>query len=383
MRGWTPTASKPWGRLVVTRLGMPAEQRGSAYRTAKGWGIRWYELDGRRACRAGFATKTEARHYFEEQVRPRLWGRAPDMTLAELVDAYLDAHSVGREPRTIRTLRERLKYATDRFGDVKLTELERNPRLIATWMRTLPAGSRYGIVQALRQTLETAIRWRMISENPAKLAGRNPEPRREHVAPFEHSEVDRLAVELGPYGPLVIFAAETGLRPSEWMALERRDVDRRGAAVSVERTYADGRVKTYGKTMATRRRVPLSSRAQSALDRIPARVDTPAALPLPDRRVHRPVELPRAGMAPRPGGRRHPTPPHLRPAPHLHQPRVGRRDIHLRTRALHGHLGADDRPHLRAPRAGVREGGPRQARPIRRKRLGHYWATSRDRGIDL
>jgi hypothetical protein len=179
---------------------MPAEQRGSAYRTTKGWGIRWYELDGLRGSRSGFSTKSEARRYFDEHVRPRLLGGAPDLTLAELVDAYLDAHAVGREPRTIRTLRERLKYATDRFGDVKLTELERNPRQIATWMSTLPAGSRYGIVQALRQTLETAIRWRMISENPAKLAGRNPEPRREHVAPFEHPEIDRLAVELGPTG---------------------------------------------------------------------------------------------------------------------------------------------------------------------------------------
>lgn len=249
MGGWTRTEWKPWVRRVAG-WAMPAEQRGMPYRTAAGWGIRWYEPDGRRVRQAGFSTKSEARRYFEEQVRPRLIGGAPDMTLAELVDAYLDAHAVGREPRTIRTLRERLKYATDRFGDVKLTELERNPRLIATWTRTLPAGSRYGIVQALRQTLETAIRWRMISENPAKLAGRNPEPHREHVDPFEHSAVDRLAVELGPYGPLVVFAAETGLRPSEWMALERRDVDRPGAAVSIERTYADGRVKTYGKTMA-------------------------------------------------------------------------------------------------------------------------------------
>jgi hypothetical protein len=30
------------------------------------------------------------------------------------------------------------------------------------------------------------------------------------------------------------------------MAVERRDIDRPGAAVSVERTHADGRVKTYG-----------------------------------------------------------------------------------------------------------------------------------------
>ena len=46
-------------------------------------------------------------------------------------------------------------------------------------------------------------------------------------------QVDALADELGPvYGPLAIFAAETGLRTNEWVALERRDVDRAGRAVN-------------------------------------------------------------------------------------------------------------------------------------------------------
>jgi hypothetical protein len=57
-----------------------------------------------------------------------------------------------------------------------------------------------------------------------------------------------LAGELGPvHGPLVVFASETGLRPSEWLALERRDV-RDDGVVLVERTCSNGTVRTRGSS---------------------------------------------------------------------------------------------------------------------------------------
>jgi len=40
---------------------------------------------------------------------------------------------------------------------------------------------------------------------------------------------------------MVLFAAATGLRPGEWIALEQRDVDRQARAVSVRRAYRNGR----------------------------------------------------------------------------------------------------------------------------------------------
>jgi hypothetical protein len=50
---------------------MPAEQRGSTYRTKTGWGLRWYE-NGRRRFRSGFGSKTAALAYFREELAPRL-----------------------------------------------------------------------------------------------------------------------------------------------------------------------------------------------------------------------------------------------------------------------------------------------------------------------
>ncbi len=76
-----------------------------------------------------------------------------------------------------------------------------------------------------------------------------------------------------------MFAAETGLRTNEWIALERRDVDRSGAAVVVQRRFSQGRLTPYPKTVRSRRRIPLTARALDALDAPPPRLDTTLLFP--------------------------------------------------------------------------------------------------------
>jgi integrase len=117
--------------------------------------------------------------------------------------------------------------------------------------------------------------------NPAKLAGRNPQPPPRPVRPYTRAEVDAIAAELSPaYRPLPPFAAATGLRPEEWAALERRDIDRRLGVLTVRRTLTGGKttpleVVELGKTSRSRRQVPLTPRAIAALDQLPPRLDTP------------------------------------------------------------------------------------------------------------
>jgi integrase len=130
--------------------------------------------------------------------------------------------------------------------------------------------------------LNAAIRWRYITVNPAVDAGKNPQPRTEELLPFTRDEIDGIAKELGTdYGPLVIFAAETGLRTNAWVALERRDIDRIGKAVAVQRRASDGVVTPYPKAERSRRRVPLTTRALVALDQLSPRIDTPLMFPAP------------------------------------------------------------------------------------------------------
>jgi len=257
---------------------MPAKTRGSIYPTRAGYGIRWPE-EGERKHKAGFRTKTDARRWFDEQVAHRLHRGAPssDVTFDAFCALFLERH--GGAKRTRDTLAERLAPARDRFGSWTLRELEGAADDIADWRKSLKTdATRYRLTLALRQAFAAAVRWRYMTGNPAVDAGRNPEPRAEELRPFTRTDVDVLAVELGAvYGPLVIFAAETGLRTNEWVALERRDVDRAGPAVIVQRRYADRVLTPYPKTQ--RRRIPLTARALAAVEAIPPRLDTPLVFP--------------------------------------------------------------------------------------------------------
>jgi integrase len=76
---------------------------------------------------------------------------------------------------------------------------------------------------------------------------------------------------------MVIFAAATGLRPSELFGLDQRDVDRGVGVVYVCRAYANGQLK-HTKTRLSTRAVPLQAKALAALDALPAS-DNPILFP--------------------------------------------------------------------------------------------------------
>jgi Phage integrase family len=65
---------------------------------------------------------------------------------------------------------------------------------------------------------------------------------------------------------MVIFAAATGLRPAEWLALEWRDIDLEARVVYVHRSFANGRLRCP-KTEASRRAVPLQTIALEVIQR--------------------------------------------------------------------------------------------------------------------
>ena len=117
----------------------------------------------------------------------------------------------------------------------------------------------------------------MLNGNPAKQGVENRQRPRVEQRPFESWEQIRLLSDrIGPrHGPLVLFAAATGLRPSEWLALERRDIDREARIVYVRRAYRNGRLKCP-KTDGSMRAVPLQAIALEAIDRLP--VTTGSAL---------------------------------------------------------------------------------------------------------
>lgn len=252
---------------------------------ANRWGLRYYDAEGLRRRKSPFPTKSAALRWYRDVIESELRGEAPapaPLSLAEFSERYLERHAATVRACTIDTLRRRLSHATAAFGDVPLRDLERMTDELAGWQARLPDRSRYGIVQALRQTLGAAVRWGYIASNPATLADRNPQPSPRSVRAFRRAEIDALAAELSPmYQPLPAFAASTGLRPGEWQALERRDIDRRAGIAAVRRTVSGGAIVELAKTERSRRQVPLSRRALAAVDALPPRLDTPLLFPAP------------------------------------------------------------------------------------------------------
>jgi len=222
----------------------------------------------RRLQRGGFASEADAEAALDRELdrlrRERRVSRS--LTLRELVEVYLAQHDV--QPVTIEKLRWLLGKATAAFGERRLGEL--TSLEIAAWRMTIPAGYRFEATQALRQVLHRALVCGMIDVNPAKVGVDNPTPRRKEQRPFESwEEIDAVAAALGRrYGPMIVFAAATGLRTAEWVALEKRDIDREQRVAYVRRSFTHRQVK-LPKTEGSMRSVPLQARALQALERLP------------------------------------------------------------------------------------------------------------------
>jgi hypothetical protein len=244
---------------------MPARQRGSTYRLADGrWGYRYYE-NGRQRRVSPFPTRTAALDHFRDVVEPRLRGETtslPDLTFAELAERFLDRHAGVRSPRTIRTLRERLVRPLAAFGDVPLSELERRSGEVADFAAGLPPRFRYSVMSAFRQTLRAGVRWGYLASNPAELAGPNPQPPARPIRAYTPAELAALDKELGlHYGPIVPFAAATGLRPSEWAGLQRSDVDRQRRLLRVGVRPVEGSRRPRARSVRCRSLRPGSTRS--------------------------------------------------------------------------------------------------------------------------
>ncbi len=250
---------------------MPAEARGHVRKLPSGkWQLRFYDRrNGVRRSGGAFPSKSEAWAHYRDVVEPELQGRVvarKDVTLTELVDTFLERHGTVAKPRTIRTLRGRMSRPLDDFGDTTLVDLERMTDEIAGFAAKLPDRYRYSVMSAFRQTCAAGVRYGYMTQNPAKLAGKNPAPPPRSVRVFSVAELKAICSELDRRGSgAVRFAAATGLRPSEWAQVERRDVDRTRRILTVRGT----------KTKRSFREVPLTAGALAALDSLVARLDSP------------------------------------------------------------------------------------------------------------
>jgi integrase len=248
-----------------------------------GWQVRWRERGPNdtqvRRQQGGFATKAEARTFAEEtEKRLRLGGSyKPDLTIADLFKRYLAGHTGADSTKKI--LRWKLDKAETVFGFLYATGLTAEE--IRRWRQTIPEGHRWEATQALKAAFNWAEDADLIDKNPARKV-KNPIPTRTEKRPFETwADVEAVAEELGEWGTIAIFAAGTGLRPGEWIALERRDLDLNAAVPGVNvsrRMTSDGKI-VHATKNGKPRRVPLRPKVVEALKALPPRLDSKLLFP--------------------------------------------------------------------------------------------------------
>jgi integrase len=199
-----------------------------------------------------------------------------------LIDGFLERHGATIDPATKRKLTRQLRHARATFGNRHPDSLNRLE--LEDWRSMLSPGSRPDVFRAFRQALAWAHA-RGLTERDATVGIKNPKRKRHErkpIIPFETwDELEAIDGELNEtYKGIPEFANGTGLRPEEWIALERADIDRKTRLVRVSKRFSGGELKPGTKTVPERF-VPLRQRAIDALDKRAPRIDTPLLFPAP------------------------------------------------------------------------------------------------------
>lgn len=130
---------------------------------------------------------------------------------------------------------------------------------------TVSEGQRHQVHGLLRQVLKAAVTWGYAMRNPAGVIENTMVPKKEVLFFDGWDEIIRISDEMPePQRVLPIFAAGTGLRPSEWCALTWADIT--DEHVSVNKSWTElGGLRPYGKTKGSKRLVPLRKFVRDAL----------------------------------------------------------------------------------------------------------------------
>ena len=166
----------PRGPRRGRRPTMPANSAAPTTRPARAYGLRWYDESGARRRRAGFSS-SRLRKWFADVEQPRMRGDDGGTAAGHAARA---CRPLARRPRGDPRSETQSDTAGAAARAARGVRRHPTPRPRTDGSRhccvagDLPQRSRYGIVSALRQCLEAAVRWGDMSANPAKLCGAEP-----------------------------------------------------------------------------------------------------------------------------------------------------------------------------------------------------------------
>ena len=224
-------------------------------------------------------TKAQARkRWTERQKEIDAKGKAYREESKEPVGQYLTRWLAGKTPDLRATTAQQYAWAVNghilpHIGAVPLREP--TPDAVQTMVDELRAGglgtSSVSTVRSiLRIALQDAVRRDLITSNPVDRT-RGPRQAKRHVVAFTVDQIDALLTQAEGtrLAPLLRFAAYSGLRRGEVLALHWEDVDREQGRVTVRRSRVAvrGGAETHEpKTEAGKRSVALPSPAVEALN---------------------------------------------------------------------------------------------------------------------
>lgn len=209
---------------------------------------------------------------FPDSKRALQFQAKSSLTVETWLYQWLDSKEKSLKSSTYDGYLKTIKHVLiPKFGNVPIVDIKKG--YIREWCETLECSEKRmkNVISVFRSALQDAVYFEHITDNPLynfKIR-RNEAPRESDVDPFTKDEQSAiLAVCDGQIKNLFQFAFWTGLRTSEIIALEWRDIDfdRMTANIRRARTQVATKAETT-KTRSGTREIKLLSPALEALER--------------------------------------------------------------------------------------------------------------------
>ncbi|HEX5484263.1 MAG TPA: site-specific integrase [Terriglobia bacterium] len=188
------------------------------------------------------------------------------VTVAALIDRYLREEMPERVRKdTAGTYRGILKnWIMPKWGPLVLHDVK--TLAVESWLRgiTRAANTKAHIRNIMHLLFNCAIRWELTDRNPINLV-RQSTKRARIPRVLTAGEFGALRAELRePYRTMVTVAGCLGLRISEILGLQWRDVDWGNLSILIQRSVVEGKVYET-KTEASRKPMPIDPKIAEAL----------------------------------------------------------------------------------------------------------------------